>query len=280
MKTVHLTAVLLSLVTFLPLSVEAQLCRQWTDGVRIGELTPQLKESSGLAASREYPDRLYHINDSGDAGRFFMSRLDGSGLQTVPIAGFKPSDIEALSLGPCPGQTRRSCIYVGDIGDNRGRRKTVEIVAVEEMQSFAGSAKAVARVTLRYPDGPHNAESMAVHPDGTLFILTKERPARLFRTRLDSPQPTLEAVTSLDPGNVPTDMAISDDGSRLIVLTYKEAVEFGMDFKEQHRIALLSLPQQESVAYLPGSRSFIFATERVIPLQPQPVMKLECSSPR
>ena len=100
-------------------------------------------------------------------------------------------------------------------------------------------AKPVARVTLRYPDGPHDAESMAVHPDGTLFILTKERPARLFRARLDSPQPTLEAVTTLDPGNVPTDMAISDDGSRVIVLTYKEAVEFAMDFKEQHKIALL-----------------------------------------
>ena len=279
MKTAQLSVVLL-LVTFLPFSGEAQLCRQWTAAVLIGELPPQLRESSGLAASRDYSDRLYHINDSGDAGRFYLSRFDGTGLQTVPIAAFKPSDVEALSLGPCPGPSRRSCIYLGDIGDNRRRRKTIEIVAVAETQSFDGTAKPVARVTLRYPDGPHDAESMAVHPDGTLFILTKERPARLFRARLDSPQQTLEAVTTLDPGNVPTDMAISDDGSRVIVLTYREAVEFAMDFKEQHKIALLSLPQQESVAYLPGSRSFIFATERVVLLQPQPVMKLECSSPR
>ena len=278
MKAPQLSVVLLFLA-FLPFSGEAQLCRQWTAAVRIGELPPQLRESSGLAASRDYPDRLYHINDSGDAGRFYVSRFDGTGLQTVPIAGFKPSDVEALSLGPCPGPPRRPCIYLGDIGDNRRRRKTIEIVAVAETPSFVGTAKPVARVTFRYPDGPHDAESMAVHPDGTLFILTKERPARLFRARLDSAQQTVEAVTTLDPGNVPTDMAISDDGSRMIVLTYKEAVEFAMDFKAQHKLALLSLPQQESVAYLPGSRSFIFTTERVVLLQPQPVMKLECSAP-
>jgi hypothetical protein len=194
----------------------------------------------------------------------------------VAVAGFNPNDTEAMSLGPCPGLPRRSCIYIGDIGDNRARRKAIEVVAVEEQRTFAATTKPVARLTLRYPDGPHDAESMAVHPDGTLFILSKDRPARLYRVRVDAATPTLEAVTTLDAGNAPTDMAISDDGSRLLVLTYKEAVEFGLDFKEQRRIPLLALPQQESVTYLPGSRSFIFATERAIPLQRQPIMKVDC----
>jgi hypothetical protein len=267
---------LLGFVTVLSGPVQAQLCSQWADAVRIGELPSQVRESSGIAASRVYPDRLYHINDSGDAGRFFISRLDGSQLQAVAVAGFRPSDTEAMGLGPCPGPPRRSCIYIGDIGDNRARRNAIEVVAVEEQARFTAAAKPVARLLLRYPDGPHNAESMAVHPDGTLFILTKNRPARLYKVRVDSAPPVLEAVATLDAGNTPTDMTISDDGSRLLVLTYKEAVEFRMDFKEQRRIPLLALPQQESVTFLPGSRSFIFATERAILLQPQPIMKVNC----
>jgi hypothetical protein len=268
-----------ALATFLGLlsaSAEAQLCRQWTDAVRVGELPPNVRESSGIAASRQYADRLYHINDSGDAGRFYVTRIDGSNLQAVGVAGFRPSDTEAMSLGPCPGSPKRSCVYIGDIGDNRRRRKAIEVVAVEETRSFGATATPVARFTLRYPDGPHDAESMAVHPDGTLFILTKERRARLFKATLNSSEPKLESVTSLDAGNAPTDMAISDDGSRMLVLTYKEAVEFVQDFGQQLRIPLLSLPQQESVTYLPGGDSFLFTTERVVPLQPQPIMKVSC----
>jgi hypothetical protein len=86
-------------------------------------------------------------------------------------------------------------------------------------------------------------------------------------------------VTTLDTDTAPTDMAISDDGARLIVLTYKGAIEFAITFAEQHRIALRPLPQQESVTYLPGSRSILFTTERVM-LLPQPIMRMECAAPR
>jgi hypothetical protein len=264
----------------LPVSADAQLCREWTPAIRIGELPPQVRESSGIAASRTFPGRLYHINDSGDAGRFYISGMDGGGIQVVRITGFRPTDTEALSLGPCPVRAQHSCLYVGDIGDNSRRRRTIDIVAVEEASGFPDAVMTATRLTLRYPDGPHDAESMAVHPDGTLFILTKERPARLFKTGVHSAQSTLEAVTTLDPGHLPTDMAISDDGKRLIVLTYQDAVEFELDFKTQHKIPLLFLQQQETATYLPGSRSFVYATERAIAGLAQPIMKMDCASSR
>lgn len=72
-------------------------------------------------------------------------------------------------------------------------------------------------------------------------------------------------------------MAISDDGSRLLVLTYRDAVEYSFDFRHQRRIELPFLQQQESVAYLPGSRSFIYTTEQLLPMLPQPIMRAECS---
>ena len=258
------------------IAADAQLCQHWTPAVRVGELPPQLQEASGIAASRAHPGRLYHINDSGDAGRFYVTSVDGTGLQIVQIAGFRPIDTEAMSLGPCPARANHSCLYIADIGDNNRRRKTIEIVAVDEMGAFPQAVKPAARLTLRYPDGPHDAESMAVHPDGTLFILTKERPARLFKAGLHTAQPTLEAVTALAVGHPPTDMAISDDGKRLIVLTYQDAVEFAMDFKAQNRIAIQFLQQQETIAYLPGSGSFVYTTERTIGGFVQPIMKVDC----
>src|SRR5215813_13785180 len=119
------------LIGLLPTTVDAQLCKQWSEAVRIGELQVQLQEASGMAASRQFPGRLYHINDSGDAGQFYITRMDGSDLRTVQVASFEPKDTEALSLGPCPQATSSSCIYIGDIGDNDSRRSSIEIIVVD-----------------------------------------------------------------------------------------------------------------------------------------------------
>src|SRR5262249_16494699 len=153
-----------------------------------------------------------------------------------------------LTLGRCPGKGSVSCLYLGDIGDNDRKRKSIQIVVVDEMQDFQHTVSPRSRLTLRYPDGPHDAEGMALHPNGTIFILTKERPAGLFKANPNLKEQTLTAVTTLDPGSVPTDIAISDDGRRLLVLTYVDAVEYSMDFKEHLNIQLKFLQQQESVA--------------------------------
>jgi hypothetical protein len=117
---------------------------------------------------------------------------------------------------------------------------------------------------------------MAVHPDGTIFILTKEHPATLFKAKGVTADTTLTAVTVLDTESAPTDIAISDDGSRLLVLTYAAAYEYGMDFRQQKKIPIRYLQQQESITYLPGSRSFIYTTERLFAFLPQLMMRADC----
>ena len=266
-----------ALICLFAVNAYAELCGQWKPAAHIGDLQAQLKEASGVAASRRFPGKLYHINDSGDTGRFYITDMEGKGTRAVNVSGFDPIDTEALSLGPCPNRRAgSSCLYLGDIGDNDSERKSVEIVVVDEIQDFPTSVKPTARLKLQYPDGAHDAESLAVHPDGTIYILTKERPARLFKANPRLPVQTLMPVTTLDPGGKPTDMAISDDGSRLIVLTYSDAVEYEMDFKSQRKIPLEFLQQQESIAYLPGSRSFIYTTERLLPVLPQWIMRVDC----
>ena len=265
------------LICLFPLALQAQLCRQWNEGVKAGELKAPLAEASGVAASRQFPGRLYHINDSGDAGNFYITDLSGGDIRTVRVDGFRPEDTEALGLGPCTGNARVSCLYIGDIGDNDRDRKSIEIILINEVRDFAKTVSPRARLHLRYPDGPHDSESMAVHPDGTIFVLTKERPAHLFKTTSKASEQVLMPVTTLDLGSPgPTDMSISDDGKRMLVLTYSDATEYTMDFKQQEKIRLNFLQQQESVTYLPGSRSFIYTTERLLPLLPQLIMKVDC----
>ncbi|HEY2380935.1 MAG TPA: hypothetical protein VGK48_07095 [Terriglobia bacterium] len=256
-------------------AIYGQVCTQWKEPARIGALQSVLHEASGVAASRKVPGRLYHINDSGDTGRFFITSMAGKDTRPINIAGFDPVDVEAISLGPCSGGGS-SCLYLGDIGDNDKNRKSIEIAVVDEFETFPQTVKARQRMTLRYPDGPHDAESLAVHPDGTIYILVKESPARLFKADPHLTTQVLTPVTTLDPGAKPTDMAFSDDGNRLLVLTYIDAVEYSIDFKHQQKIKLNFLQQQEGVTYLPGSRSFIYTTEQLLPILPQWIMRVDC----
>jgi hypothetical protein len=254
------------------------VCTEWKNAVHIGSLPLQLEEASGVAVSRKFPGRLYHINDSGDAGKFYITNMAGKETRSVSIAGFRPLDTEAISLGGCGDG--KSCLLIGDVGDNKRRRETLEIVLIEELEQFPASVRPLERLKLRYPDGPHNAESLAVHPDGTIYILTKEQPARLFKARPHLSPQVLTPVMTLDAGDRPSDMAISDDGTRLLVLTYRDAVEFGIDFRHpvppryRQTIHVRFLQQQEGVAYLPGSRSFIYTTERLV--FPAWIMRVDC----
>src|SRR5688500_13119155 len=95
------------------------LCRRWSSPVTAGKLDHKLiAESSGLAASRRFKERLYHINDSGDGAAFYITDSRGRDPKRIAVTGgFAPMDAEDLALGPC-GDDEKSCLFIGDIGDN------------------------------------------------------------------------------------------------------------------------------------------------------------------
>jgi len=289
-------ALLLALFGFQSISPFA--C-QWGRPAEVGLLEKPIDEASGLAISSRIPDRSYHINDSGDTGRFFVTNLAGRNTRTVDVTGFQPKDTEDLALGPC--DTTTDCLFIGDIGDNDRVRRDIEIIVIEERADFPAEVRIRNRVRARYRDGPHDAESMAVHPDGDIYILTKNfelnglrptvGPARVYRLRQDQWRnsgnaiETMELVITLDfakllprsllGGRLPTGMDISPDGKRVLVLTYQDAVEFFVDlstpptpdtWKEgQHyrRIPLLVLQQQEAISFTPDGKAFMYTTERM-----------------
>jgi hypothetical protein len=295
----------------------AQLCTAWSEAVTLGRLDASLlPEASGVAASSRFPGRLYHVNDSGDGPFFYLTDMAGAATERVRILAFdaQGTDVEDLSLGPCgsdgddhgqgngqgndqgndQNNVQGSCLFIADIGDNLITRETLQVLVVQEAVAYHGSAPLQGRVTLAYPDGPHDAEGFAVHPSGDFYLLTKARvselraaPARLYTlSRADWQEArgagTLRFVAAIDLrtlsglpidllSHIATALDISADGERLLVLSYGNAYEIllasvlaggalepGRDYS---RILLRRLPQQESIAYLPDGRSFVYSSE-------------------
>lgn len=289
--------VLLAGVFFLASSIaSANLCKKWSEPQKVGQLnTLAISEASGLAISKQFPNRMYHHNDSQDGGLFYVTDMTGANTLAIPFTSEKVRDVEDMSLGPCD---QGQCLFIGDIGDNNLERKEISLWIVPETQNFVNVEFHSRKITLQYPDGAHNAESLVVHPiTGDVYILTKElnvedrraNPGRLYRlpksehTRNSA---TLQYVGLIDLpwmnydfgvfGGIATSMDISPDGNNLLILTYDNAVEINLDkvlketpttrkWKEDKDYRILSIrhlvSQQEAVAYSPDGKSFYFDSE-------------------
>lgn len=157
----------------------------FSDGANVGTISiSALDESSGLAASRNNKDVLWAHNDSGDTPpRIFALSTQGQLLGIYTLTGNATHvDYEDIAIGPGP-LTNVSYLYVGDIGDNDVNRSNIRIYQIPEPAVYASqytnppsvNLKGVRRITLTYPDGARNAESLFVDPwTGDLFIVSKE----------------------------------------------------------------------------------------------------------
>ena len=269
----------------------------------LGALDPELLgEASGIAVSQRFPDRLYHVNDSGGRGfTFYYTDMRGTSLRESQINDVKRTykDMEELTLGPCgtPGGAS-SCLYMGNIGDNRRNRDDIDVVYVPEEEVFAKRTDFYKHLKLRFPDSRHDVEAMAVHPNGDLYLLSKSwrvylllpAPAKLYKisheriqAAPDAEPQTLTLVGELDLarlsgatfGSVATSMDIAPDGDKFLVLTYRDVLEFYTDLSSEPLKAsramvrgedyvvldTAQLPQQEAVAYLPNGRDFVYTSE-------------------
>jgi hypothetical protein len=178
---------------------------------------PAIVEASDLVVT----DGLFvTTNDSGDTGQVFVVNQQG---RTVGLTRWSnaPTDVEALApAGP-------GAVWVGDIGDNDGRRTSVSIARVP-----VGRGDRDAHPTsydLTYPDGGTDAETLVRNPvTGRLYVATKNVfggilyavPAHLDASRANP----LTAVGRVLP--VATDGAFFPDGKHLIVRDYTSAVVY------------------------------------------------------
>lgn len=236
-----------------------------------------LSEMSGLVASHRQPGVLWSINDSGSFPRLYRLGERGEALGRVRVTGAWLHDTETLARWRGEGH---DWLLIGDVGDNKARRDHVVVHAVAEPATAATRAPIAWSLRFRYPDGPRDAEGIAVDQQrGDLLVLSKrDEPPRLYRVPLaardddevavaeylGSPAPDIirGAVTGLDLG---------DDGRELVVLTYHGLYVWRRGGDEPWATVLARAPvaverpamaKAEAMALAPGGDRILVGSEK------------------
>ncbi|MEV6955823.1 WD40 repeat domain-containing protein [Streptomyces sp. NPDC051183] len=225
---------------------------------------PRIKESSGLAASRIHPGVYWTHNDSDDGPYLYaVDSATGKTVARVTMTGTgRPRDVEAISLGP-DGQ-----LYVGDIGDNRdGTWDHVWIYRLPEPKELRDVTVKAEQFTVKYADGPRNAEALMVHPvTGRVYIASKsedkgglyEGPEQLSASGTN----TFRRIADLP---WVTDGAFSPDGGHLALRGYLFAKTYPWkDGRPDGPGEAVGAPwqgQAESVTYTADGSTLMFGAE-------------------
>lgn len=247
--------------------------------------SPDITESSGLAASKCQPGVFWTHNDSGDDAFIYAIDESGKDLGTWKVEGARNLDWEDIAAAK--DASGKCHIYIGEIGDNKLQRPVHTIYRVEE--PIAGqpassknsplSTTAAAMLGFTYPDKNQDAETLLVHPKtGYIYVLTKRVSGASGIYRLkpifdrDDAQ-TAEMIGELSVPAIPngflTGGDISTDGLRAVVCDYTQAYELALpsgkvDFDDiwKQSPETVDLGQRkagEAIAYSADGRS-IFAT--------------------
>lgn len=262
---------------------------------KVGELSNgKLDEASGLAQSRRDADLLWAINDDGAPALHAISHT-GKSRGRVKIAAARNHDWEDLAAFSYEG---KSYLVVADIGDNEARREYVTLYVVLEPELEDKEVAIAWTVNFRYPDGPRDAESLAVDVAGEQFFVLSKRDipavlyalplkprdeATLVATRLTSmpslPQPSERQKKDAAGSGwawQPTAMDFAADGRSALILTYQGVYFFPRDAQQSWAEALAGVPlelklgkirQAEAIAVLTnGEKAFLTVEKEHAPL--------------
>jgi hypothetical protein len=215
-------------ILFTTAGCNAADCPKFSGGRNLGTIqSAMIKEASGLAASRKNKNVLWVHNDDGPACVYAMTP-EGKHLGVYNLEGAKLRDWEDIAIGPGP-EPNVDYLYVGEIGDNFSKYKSIKVYRVPEPNVDANQNPAavtlrdVETIELVYPDGPENAETLLLDPlTKDIYIVSKEGTSRVYRAAY--PQSTtgktkLEQVAKLHWGTA-TAGDISPDGSEIIIRGY------------------------------------------------------------
>jgi hypothetical protein len=229
----------------------------------------RLDEISGLAVNGRDPGLLWTHNDDG-APRVHALGTDGSDRGHFDIRDAVNVDWEDMTR--IPGQDG-DLLVLADIGDNDARRTNVWLYLVPEPEPgtdgrFSGEVDALNWISVTYPDGPRDAESIAWDPvQNRLLILSKrDQPPRLYALDGDVALNEREAalvflgeVTTLREPTLsdqalfgqrtpwisqPTAMSISPDGQKAALLTYRSVYLYDLPADDDWATGLETEPRE------------------------------------
>lgn len=248
----------------------------------------RITESSGLVASRRNPGLFWTHNDSGDGPFVYAFDRAGRARGAWRVEGAQALDWEDIAAGPGPVQGQ-SYLYAGDIGDNERAREFVVVYRFPEPEVPAGQAdgkearktEPAEAIRLKYPDGAHNAEALAVHPTtGDLYVITKaSAEAVVYKLAAPFDSKALNTLTKVATlrgpdffGTLITGADISPDGRRAALCDYAQGYELTLpegskSFDEIWKqtptaVSLGPRLQGESIAYRLDGAALLATSEK------------------
>ena len=204
-----------------PTSAHELSCDLTKAGSRSLQLLGKLPEASGLTLSRRSPNLLWSMNDSDDPIVIALSTT-GEVKGQVRVTGAAVRDWEALAVGPCPGG---SCLYVADIGDDGAKRMQVTVYRVPEPGANDAATAPAEAFMFAYPDKAHDAESLFVTGDRSLFIITKGHPTVLYRAPRDARPGAVATLSRV--AELPVDNFLEDQDRKRSRITDAETTPDG-----------------------------------------------------
>ena len=232
--------------------------------------------------------------DSGAKARIYAIDVDGKTRGRIKLESADNKDWEDIAAFAKNGDPY---LLVADIGDNDAKRKSVRLYVVAEpdlSDDVLVQQKAEQEIRFRYPDGPRDAEAIAVDVENerALILSKRDLPPKLYAVplRADSDDAIdaelLGTVTTLPKPSrrdvefapktkqwhwQPTAMDIADDGSAIVILTYSAVYFFTRENGEDWLSALqrppLAFPidnirDAEAIAFAPGGESIFVTVEK------------------
>jgi hypothetical protein len=156
----------------------------------------------------------------------------GTHLGIYNFTGASATDWEDIAIGPGPAGASYY-LFAGDIGDNNAVRATIRVYRVPEpvvapnQSPVTVNLSGIATITLQYPDGPRDAETLMVDPvTRDIYVVSKrETYSRLYRAAY--PQSTSQTTVMEYRGQLPWGWAtggdISPNGGEILVRGYSNA---------------------------------------------------------
>ena len=184
----------------------------------------KIDEASGLVSSQTHPFLLYTHNDSGGDPDIYMIDTMGRYQGKIHLQGTTNKDWEDIAVGPGK-DGELPYIYVGDIGDNKAKRDKVQVYRFPEPAQLQEEITVnPEKITLTYPDGPRDAETLLVDPwNGDLLVLSKRDTSNtLYRAAADqlaAGEVVLEKIMKL-PVTMAVGGDISADGKQVLIKNY------------------------------------------------------------
>lgn len=258
----------------------------------------RISESSGLARSHRDGDVLWTHNDSGGRAQTYAVDARGHYLGTLQLQPALNLDWEDMTSFVEDGVPR---LLIADMGDNDAFRPFLTFYIVEEPdlsalpRPFEVRTTPLRQVQAMYPDGPRDAESIAVDAnEGSIYILSKrDAVPKLYRLPLRPLAPLVVAedqgeiviprapAGAADPESINwvTSMDIDASARRLVALTLTRAYLYARAEGESWQQALQrepkplelpAYPQMEAAAFSADGQ-FLFVTSEG---QPAPLARI------